>query len=116
MSRRVHFFIFSLLILTAGTRAVAQSHAPEPKAMTPVKHVPADAPAPAPAATARAVAKAITDARAQRNSRRGAQRLREVKPPEPRWQLVWSAGPDRVELVWPPPPRVALAWPDQPTQ
>ena len=116
MARRVHFFIFSLLILTAGTRAVAQSHAPEPKSVTPVKHVPAEPPVPAPAATARAVAKAITDARAQRTSRRGAQRVHEVKPPAPRWQLVWSPGPDRVALVWPPPPRVALAWPEEPAQ
>jgi hypothetical protein len=116
MPRRVHFFIFSLLILTAGTSAVAQSHAPDPKSVTPVKHVPAEPAAPAPAATARAVARALTDAQAQRKLRRGPRRDPAVVPPEKRWQLVWSTGSERVELVWPPPARVPVIWPAEPTQ
>ena len=114
MSRRIRFLIFALLILTAGTRAAAQSHATETKAAVPVKHAPKESPVPAPAATARAVARALTDVQAQRRTRPTPQRDREVLPAEKRWQLVWPSGNERVVLAWPATvERLLLAWPAQ---
>jgi hypothetical protein len=102
MPFRVRFFVFALLIVTAGARAVAQTHGGGAAAPTaPIKPVSTEAPVPAPAATARAVAKAITDARAQRKPRRAPQRDRDVQPAELRWQLVWPQAEERVTLAWP---------------